>query len=539
MRLALVLAGYAAALVGGTYLAYRPVFDSRFAVVQAETGDGMLNHYLLEHSWCAVSDPAYPGTLTRPPFYYPARWVWWYSETLVGAAPLYWALRPVLSDELAYPWWMIVCSALNFASFALVARRLGCAHPAAVLGAFCWAFMAVLVEQGKHQQLIPRFWMPPAVYYGWLFATAPAARALGRVLACLAFQAITCVYTGWFLGVGLAVFVPVAAALAPGGVGKLGAFARGNRRAALRAAAPWVVLMAAFFAPYVVVNRGHSRGYWDTADLIPTPAAWLTPPPGAAWAETARAVLPPVSFECWLFPGVGLAALVCAAAGWAWAVRRAPDRPAAWPLVAAALTTAAVWFLVCLRFDAVSLWAVVRAVPGGGAIRCVSRVVLLIDLFALLAAAVWLTHVLGRVRNRWLRGAAFAAVAGAIVAEQAGHIPHAAAEPLVVWRADFYPEVDRYAALLRGGDVGYVVPRWQHRQEYEDVFAMWVGLRAGVPVVNGYSGRTPDGYPLVEPTDPDAAVRAWLTGKFRGRVVIVERTHPGAPPGPRREILIE
>ncbi|HEX4606982.1 MAG TPA: hypothetical protein VH092_02130 [Urbifossiella sp.] len=529
MRLCFALVGYFAVLVGGTYLAYQPVFDSGFAVVQSETGDGMLNHYLLEHSWRAVSDPHYPGSLTRPPFYYPEPRVWWYSETLIGAAPMYWALRTGLSDELAYPWWMIVCSALNFVSFAVVARWLGCSHAAAVLGAFYWAFLAVLVDQGKHQQLIPRFWMPPAAYYGWLLGSAPAARALGRMLACLALQGVTCVYSGWFLGVGLAVFVPVAAAVTPGGVGKLLAFGRGDWRAAARAAVPWVLVMAAFFAPYVLVNRGHSRDYGENLELIPTPASWLTPPPGAAWAETARSVLPPVSFECWLFPGMTVASLVCVAGGWACVVRRSPTRPAAWPLVAASLVTAGVWLILCLRLDVVSAWAVVRAVPGGGAIRCVSRVVLVVDLFALLAAAVWLTHALGRVPNRWLRGAAVAVVAVAAVAEQAGHTP------LAMRRADFYPAVDRYATALRGGDAGYVVPRPDYRQEYEDVFAMWVGLRAGVPVVNGYSGRHPDGYPLLAPADPDAAVRAWLTGRFRGRVVVINR----ADPARRREVVVE
>lgn len=529
MRLALVLAGYAIALAGGTYLAYRPVFDSNFAVVQAETGDGMLNHYLLEHSWRAVSDPDYAGTLIRPPFFHPDRWAWWYSETLIGAAPLYWALRTALSDELAYPWWMIVCAALNFVSFAAVARRLGCAHAAAALGAFGWAFLAVLVEQGKHQQLIPRFWMPPAVYYGWLLGSAPTARALGRMLACLALQGVTCVYTGWFLGVGLVTFVPVAAALTPGGVGKLVAFARADRWPAARAAAPWVVLMAAFFAPYVLVNRGHSRGYWDAAYLIPTPAAWLTPPPGAAWAETARAVLPDVPYECWLFPGVGVAGLVLAATAWAVAVRSAPDRPAAWPLVAACLVAAGVWFVLCLRLGVASPWAVIQVVPGAGAIRCVSRVVLLIDLFALLAAAVWLTHVLGRVRSKWRRAGAYAAVAAVVVAEQLGHTP------MTMRRADYYPEVDRVAAGLRGADVGYVVPRPGAGVEAEEVFAMWAGLRANVPVANGYSGRTPDDYPLAEAADPDAAVRAWLAGKVRGRVVILDR----ADPTRRREVVIE
>jgi hypothetical protein len=236
-----------------------------------------------------------------------------------------------------------------------------------------------------------------------------------------------------------------------------------------------------------------------------------------------------VQYECWLFPGVGVAGLVLAAAGWVWAARKAPDRPAAWPLVAACLAAAGVWALLCLRLYQASPWAVIQVVPGAGAIRCVSRVVLVVDLFALLAAAVWLTHALGRGPSPWVRAAVFAALAAVVAAEQVGH------EPKQLRRADYYPEVDRVADGLRGAEVGYVPPRPGYDQEFEDVFAMWVGLRANVPVVNGYSGRIPDGYPLVEPADPDAALRAWLTGRFHGRVTVLDRADPTS----RREIRID
>src|SRR6266481_7682856 len=119
---------YVVALAGGTYLAFRPTFDSDFARTQADPGDGMLNHYLLEHSWRVVSDPHYCGTLLSPPFFFPERTVLVYSENFLGVAPLYWALRLVLPYDLAFQWWMILCSALNFVAFAAVARWLGCRH---------------------------------------------------------------------------------------------------------------------------------------------------------------------------------------------------------------------------------------------------------------------------------------------------------------------------------------------------------------------------------------------------------------------------
>jgi hypothetical protein len=88
---------------------------------------------------------------------------------------------------------------------------------------------------------------------------------------------------------------------------------------------------------------------------------------------------------------------------------------------------------------------------------------------------------------------------------------------------------------MRGAEVGYVVPRPGVDPEFEEVFAMWVGLRANVPVANGYSGRIPDGYPLVEAADPDAALRAWLGGRARGPVTVLDR----ADPARRREIRLD
>jgi hypothetical protein len=520
---------YLLTLVGGTYLAYQPVFDSGFEVVQAELGDGMLNHYVLEHSWLAVSDPGYVGTLVRPPFFYPDRWAYWYSETLLGAAPLYWCLRLGLPPDLAYPWWMVASSALNFVSCAAVARRLGCSPPAAALGAFVWAFLGVLVGQGMHQQLIPRFWMPPAVYYGWLLGSAPAARPLHRALACLFLQAVTCVYTGWFLAAGLAVFVPAAAAFTPGGLGKLVRFGRREWRAAGVALGGWGAALGAFFLPYLIANPGQGRSYAECVYLTPTPVSWVTPPPGAAWDMVAETFLPEAHFECRLFPGFGVVGLAAAAGYWVWATRRDPLRPPAWGFVAASLVAAGVWGVLALRVDEVSAWHLVRLLPGSGAIRCVSRVCVIVYLFVALGGAVWLTQAVGRFRAGPARAAACAVVFGVIAAEQAGTTP-----PLMT-RAEFYPLVEAHAAALRGAELGYFVPRPWPSQEYEDVFAMWVGLRANVPVVNGYSGRHPHDYPLLAPRNPDAALRKWLTGKYRGRVVVVERGGPGC----RREVVIE
>ena len=153
---------YVAAVVFGTYQTFRPTFDSGFAQVQSERGDGMLNHYILEHSWQVLTNAAYPGSLFSPPFFFPQPYTLWYSEHLLGVAPAYWALRLVLPEDLAYQWWQISLNALNFVAFAVVIRWLGGPRLLALLGGYLWAFALVQIDQIKHQQMIPRFWMPLA-----------------------------------------------------------------------------------------------------------------------------------------------------------------------------------------------------------------------------------------------------------------------------------------------------------------------------------------------------------------------------------------
>jgi hypothetical protein len=529
MRTALAGLAYAVALAFGLYQTFSPTIDSRFARVQTERGDGMLNHFILEHSWQALTRADYRGSLFSPVCMFPEKWTLWYSEHLLGVAPLYWGLRLVLEYDLAYQWWQIILAALNFAAFALAARRLGCPHILAIAGGYLWAFGLVHIDQIKHQQMIPRFWMPLAVYYAWSFALAPSARALNRILAFTFLQSITCVYTGWFLVVGLAVFLPAAIVLRPGGCRETWRFVRGEWRRVTAIVVGWILLHLAAFVPYIVVNSDIIRVYEDCAGLVPTPSAWITGPPGTVWQETTRDWREPVKDECWLFCGFGIYLLMAAAFAHV-LVRRGRDRPTEYPLVAAGIITAGAWVILTLtlREEGRSLWELVRFVPGATALRCVSRVYVVVYLFGTLAALIWLARVSAPLRPRW-RSILLALVAGVLIYEQTGYTPPSFEKP------DFYSIVDRTAERLQGAEAAYIHPAFTDTKGhtsvdvYGEVFAMWVGLRANVPVVNGYSGRLPPGpYPWGSSVSDDS-LRNWLSGRFRGRLSIVRPDDPTPP----------
>lgn len=510
---------YLAALAGGSYLAFRPTFDSGFDRVSGDPGDTMLNHYLLEHSRRALFDPDYRGTLYSPPFFHPTPLVLGYSENLLGVAPLYWGLRVFLPEVAAFQVWMILLSGLNLLAFAAVARWLGAGQVTALLGGYLWAFGLVHLDQVKHAQMIPRFWMPLAVYHAWRLTAVPNLRSLNRLCACVFLQAATCVYTGWFLAVGLAVFVPVAAAVRPGGLQELFAFGRTPR--AWLVAGLWAAGLVLFFAPYFTANLGTTRTYADCVAGMPTVHSWLTGADGGRWTQTLRPVLPEVYGECRLFCGFALYGLILAAAAWAYASFRDPARRPHAALVAALLLTAGFWWLVTLRFgDEWSGWWFVRFVPGGQAIRCVSRVYVLVYLFGTLAGVQWLTSMVRRLPAGWSRAVVLAAVCGAVVFEQTGHEP-------ISFRADeFYPVADRCAERMVGAEAAYVLPRYGPIPgTHGELVGMWAGLKANVPVVNGYSGRWPDGYPIGYEFD-ERLLRAWLGGRFRGRVAVIDPTQP-------------
>ena len=158
--------------------------------------------------------------------------------------------------------------------------------------------------------------------------------------------------------------------------------------------------------------------------------------------------------------------------------------------------------------------------------RVVSRVYVVVYLFGTFAGLAWLHMVTERIRSMWLREALLAIIAAVLIWEQTG------GERPSFERASFYPRVDRLAEDLRGARVGYILPRYTDpdgsvsAKAYGEVLAMWVGMRANVPVVNGYSGVLPDGYlPFAMLTDEQ--LRDWRRGKYHGTIRVLNPDTPG------------
>jgi hypothetical protein len=477
------------ALAVGLWSAFRPTLASGFARLQADPGDTLLNHYVLEHSWRWLTQPDYAGTLWSPPFFHPAPGVLAYSENLLGTAPLYWLLRPACPDVLAYQLWMLLAAALTYASLAWVLRRLGVGHLLCALGGYLFAFGLPRLAQLGHQQLLPHLFAPLAVYAAWRFLQRPTASTLAGVLALSYGQVLTSIYLGWFLLFSLGLFAAVVALLDRSTLGRVGGFLRRRWPVVLALLGVWAGGMAWLFAPYREVNHDFRRLYGEVRDLLPRPESWLATGPTSAWSDWLPPEWRPRTPELWLFPGVtfvGVAGLACGVV----LGRRSPLTPPERVLAAAGLLTAALLVLVSLRWGNWSPWhAVYRLVPGATAIRAVGRVVFTAELLALLGGLIALDRLL-RAAGRWgTVAAALMLLAG--MAESQPWRQELPSFPVGPWEA----RVERLRQRLTPGTAAYIalppdVPYWEGQ-----LAAMWAGLKANVPVVNGYSGRYPPGYP--------------------------------------------
>jgi len=532
-----LIAIYAAALAIGLGTSYHPTWQYGFTQIQSDPGDTVLNHYLLEHTWRYVSQSDYIGTLWSPAFFYPTKLVFAYSENLLGVAPIYWLMRLALPFDHAFQAWMIVVSSLNFLLAAWVFRRLPIAndgerlpHLLAVAGAFVWAFGLAYQAQTYHHQLIARFWFPFAIASAWRFALQPSERAWHRTILFAFLQCVTCINSGWFLMLGLAIFLPLSVWVNRTS-DVVRSFFRTNRRRELGRIAIWLIVGSGFLWPYFVANRGQGREYRECVDHLLSWSSIATGPEGSRWEETLKPFLTPVGLECRLFLGFAFLFLVLAAIITAYRHRdtvavRTPIRH-----IAALLLTALI--LLAIGFDLggkESLWWWVRNLPGGRAIRAVGRTGLAAFAFAipatLIGLAVWARARFPTERPRQI---VYALALIALLFEQTGTTPESFES------AAYYAQSDRIAAMLKGADVGFVKQCDGPNAMNADLLGMWGGMKANVPVVNGYSGRFPDRYyPWYSYNDDE--LRDWLGPTFRGRIAIVD---PAREPWTVRILIVE
>lgn len=534
---AAVAALYLAVLALGVCSAFRPMLTSGLRRLQTDPGDTLLNHYVLEHSWRWLTQSGYAGTLWSAPFFYPEPLTLAYSENLLGTAPLYWALRLVAEPCTAYGLWMILVGAATFAATAWALRRFGLAHPLAAFGAFVFAFGLPRVAQLGHQQLLPHLFAPLAVLACWRWLAQPRLSVLAGLLAACYLQMLSSIYLGWFLHLGLAVFATAYLLGHPGSWPALAAFVRRRGLAAGGLLVGVGLLYVWLLAPYRQANLGFARRWDECVPFLTTAADWVLPPQNSLHRVCLGISSAVNEGERWVFPGWSVLAL----AGGAVALLAFRSRilTAERARLTAALLGTALFLAVLSLADLPGgslWWWVHQYVPGAGAVRAVARINLTGLLFALTGALLALDAVVRAAGERRVLCHVLAALLllTATIEQVPAVLPSFEAAP-------FHARAQTIARQLSRGTAGYVAGNAGEPMWTSELLAMWAGLYANRPVVNGYSGREPPGYPDTVNLPPEQ-VFDWLSGpaatgpRWSGRLayVVLQRAS-----GEYRSVVLE
>ena len=484
----------AAFLAIGLGAAHHPILLSGFRETQGNLGDARYLNYLLEHTyrWAARS-PAH-DRLWDPPIFHPALNTFAYSETLLGAAPIYWLFRAVtFRPDSAFQLWLLAVSCLNFLGARLLLKRgLRFDVLPSCFGAFLYAFASARIAHVGHPQLLPAFY-PPLAILALCRILEPAAASrprrerlawVGLLAGALVAQAYTCVYTAWFHLLGLAI----------GGVVAL--LIPACRRAILLAFRLHALELGAGIALAILallplgshyLRAGAEVGYRDYSSILPLMprlSSWVHPGPGN-WLYGWMSRVPPfrdlpTPYEQAL--GFGLLTTAAAVAGLF--LRRAS--PGYRVLGLSALATI---LLATLWPGGVSLWRIVFAVvPGADALRAVARVGNVLLLPVAIGAAAFVQSV---PWNRWKVGLTVVVC----LLEQGVTTETYDKERARADVAEIVKSVDRRASAFFYSVIQPGVPDWAESVPIKyHVDAIWAQLDLGIPTINGYSGHAPPGW---------------------------------------------
>jgi hypothetical protein len=470
-------------VVGTVFFFHRMLF-SGFREVAGGFGDTRLCNYFLEHSFRWLARRATHESLWDLPVFHPAPNTFAYSETLLGAAPIYWLWRlPGLAPDSAFQMWMLTAASLNFLSAYLMTRRgFGFERAPSALGGFLCAYGNIRAAQLHHPQLIPQFFTFLGIWLLCRVLREPERRQPAAVLAffgCLVGQIYASFYLGWFFALGLAV-AGLWGLILPGSRGRvLGALRSNLLGIALSGLVALTALLPLALHGLEVARQTGWRDYDEAASMVPRPQSWIYMGRRSLlyfWLRDAPVfVAIPAEHEQRL--GLGIVCTLAAAVG-LWKSR---EKPWGTVLIASAVTVV----LLSTTFGGFSLWRAVHAYfPGGAAIRAVSRIGLLL----LIPAGLGLAAFHERFGSRRI----VAALLAVCLLEQ-------------VYSVETYPKaLGRSVAATIARQVGpgcpsyylSVLPKegsdrsdWLHQ-----VDAMTAQLIVEIPTVNGYSGNYPSGY---------------------------------------------
>ncbi|MEO1427513.1 MAG: hypothetical protein AAFV71_00335 [Cyanobacteria bacterium J06633_8] len=506
----------------GTFNAFYPTIASGFSLMQTDPGDTRLVHYFLEHSFQFLTNNDYIGDFFSPSFFYPYKNVLTFSENLFGSSPIYFLFRIFLSSDLSYQLWMITVCVLCFISFATLMRHYRASHVPTIIGAFLFAFGMTRIVKIAHQQLLSQFFTPLAFLFFWSFIKSPKNRTFALSLLFIYLQVLAGIYLGWFLIFTLIILAAIAYTLNLDIRKRLIKYLKEKYLAGMFISGTWALLMFALLGPYLKAKAAFGpRPYAEIESMLPRLSSWFLPAQNSLWwslfSENYKHL--PMAHEHHMFLGL-LPILLTFLSIYVLLHRQNIFNSERAFLVKVCLLVALTIFIISLRLpNGWSIWRIVyEIVPGASAIRAVTRIWTIFYFYILVAVTLCLDSVLSTMASkRWRITALSILCIGCVLEQIVIGSPSFAKTPWI-------KEVAQIQKLMeKDCDFSYVSLEPKNPYWASQLSAMWAGIQANVPVINGYSGQVPLNYGDISKSMNTGKIINWLGQDIKGKLCVISQ----------------
>jgi hypothetical protein len=477
---------YVSVLILGYVIYVMPIFGWNFEYIPGDLGDSRLNNYFLEHAHKWISSEV--QSFWNAQFFYPVENVMSYSDNHLGSFLIYSVFRLLGCDrELSYQLWFLIGIALNYYSIILLLRQYKLNCTAVIFGAFLFAFSAIAVyHMEAHSQLLYRFALPLIWYFHERYRATLNASNVYYMYACLALQFYLSIYIGYF------------AVLLMFGYYIAEVFSSPNsRRQKLeelmrvewRGMVFFVVLVFPLLYPYAIASLmyGVKNSKEVVLSMLPRMESYiLNPAASPIIGSTYNDVSFAMKNEHFMYFGafplgvVGYFTLRICRGGlsnrYLYAI-------------------CSFWFVFAVTFNSngYSLYKVILMIPGVDSIRAMARVSLVMLLPISVLVAVYVDQLQLNIKNNISRGVFLLCMVGVFLLENKVapyHFKKEAAKERVAAVLSILPQ------HLPGNTVlVYLNPNVGAGDVYlTELDIMLTAQALGVPTLNGYSGRAPQGH---------------------------------------------
>lgn len=507
------------ALILGLLTVQFRVLGFDFSRIPGDLGDARFNLFLLEHAYQFTSGMV--SDFWGAGFFYPETSAISFSDNLLGSSPIYTLGRWIgLSREGAFQFWIVIVAILNFVCAYLFLKKVSKRADLSALGAYIFAFSIVLFSQMYHVQTMPRFPFPLMLMFAYMFHQKGERKYFVLTIWMLVWQFYCGVYLGFFALFILGVYSVVNMFLYPTFYKALYK-EKANRLYMLVHLSLQGVAMVVLMFPYLLRSRGAVPYTLERIlATVPRPASYFYSLEGTFLWKFLSDVGDgwEWSYTQTLFIG-GIASLSVITVLVFLLVKK-EERKGFWDKRNRALLISAILtFIFFIKVGDYSLYAIIKSIPGFGALRSLDRMINLELLFAALAFVYIAKKYLLKKERFWMFAVAMAVLVVDNYKEDVSG--------MTIGKVESQERVNIVLAKLTDFSdedvLCYQPDTLIENCIYYQLDAMLAAQEKGVKSVNGYSATSPYGFDLFWRELNDEGRRKWMemSGADTTHVVVV------------------